>query len=84
MRPIEPLVETLTGAFAPLQCGVDLVGRGETVRLHVFDDDHGDLVRRAWPLAQLQDRRALRSAIYATRLELGEAGYCLRAWRPRA
>ena len=51
MRPIEPLVETLTGAFAPLQCGVDLVGRGETVRLHVFDDDHGDLVRRAWPLA---------------------------------
>ncbi len=84
MRPIEPLVETLATAFAPLHCGVDLVGQGRTVRLHVFDERRSDLVRRAWPLAQLQDRRALRSAILATRLELGEAGYCLDAWRPRA
>jgi len=89
MRPIDPLVETLAAAFAPLKCGVDLVGHGETVRVHVFDDTQSadmrdEVVRRAWPLAELQDSRALKSAIFATRLELGEAGYCLQAWRPQA
>ncbi|MBN8480968.1 MAG: hypothetical protein J0L88_05180 [Xanthomonadales bacterium] len=84
MRPIEPPVQARAGAVAPLHCGVDVVGHGETVRPHVFDDDRGDLVRRAWPRVALEDRRALRSAICETRLARGEIGCCRDAWQPRS
>lgn len=84
MRPLEPLVETLAGAFAPLRCGIDLVGHGGTVHVRIFDASEGDVVRGVYPLSQLQDERGLRTAIRETRLFLGEAGYCLEAWPARS
>jgi len=81
MRPIGNVIEVISTAFTPLQCGVDVLGHGETLRLRVFDEAHADLLRTLHPLSELRDDRALRSAIYEARLRLSEHGYHLRAWQ---
>jgi hypothetical protein len=81
MRPIGNVIEIVATAFRPLQCGVDLVEHGETLRLHVFDDDEQELLCSRLRLAALQDDRALREAIYEARLCVSERGVPLGSWQ---
>ena len=81
MRPIGNVIEVISTAFTPLQCGVEVTSHGETVRFRVFDEAHADLLRTQHPLSELQDDRALRGAIHEARLQLSEHGYRLSAWQ---